>query len=99
MKLIDQVYHRHQFETLATFTLITDRALICVTNIAFDRRYPEEVDRAERLLQRVNRPADAIGLHPLPFRPAIDEEAGDRINRFLGGVRRKSNRRWTQTAF
>jgi 4-cresol dehydrogenase (hydroxylating) flavoprotein subunit len=46
MKLLDPIYARHGFETLVTFTLITERALCCVSNVAFDRREAEEARRA-----------------------------------------------------
>jgi 4-cresol dehydrogenase (hydroxylating) flavoprotein subunit len=46
MALIEPIYARHRFETLITFTMITERALCCVTNIAFDRRVEEEAQAA-----------------------------------------------------
>lgn len=44
--LVTPIYHAHGFDALVTFTLITERAAICVTNVAFDRREPEETRRA-----------------------------------------------------
>lgn len=44
--LVTPIYHRHGFDALITLTLITERALCCVTNIAFDRREPAEVTAA-----------------------------------------------------
>ena len=46
MALLEPIYDKHGFEPLVTFTMITDRAMICVTNVAFDRRQPDETDRA-----------------------------------------------------
>ncbi|MCO5165127.1 MAG: FAD-binding oxidoreductase [Planctomycetes bacterium] len=46
MDIAGPIYLEHGFEPLVTFTLITPRALCCVTNVAFDRREPEEAARA-----------------------------------------------------
>lgn len=46
MRLIEPVYRSYQFDTLATFTMTNERALCCVTNIAFDRREVDDVARA-----------------------------------------------------
>lgn len=46
MSRIEPIYERHGFETLVTFTMITERALCCVTNVAFDRRDSDEAARA-----------------------------------------------------
>ena len=46
MALLEPIYGKHQFEPLVTFTMITERAMICVTNLAFDKRHPAEADRA-----------------------------------------------------
>lgn len=45
---VTPIYEAHGFETLVTFTMITPRALCCVTNVAFDRREREEAERAVR---------------------------------------------------
>lgn len=46
MAVLDPIYTKHGFETLVTFTLITERSLCCVSNIAFDRREANESARA-----------------------------------------------------
>jgi 4-cresol dehydrogenase (hydroxylating) len=46
LALIEPIYHKHGFDCLATLTLLTDRTISCVTNIAFDRRQPEDCRRA-----------------------------------------------------
>lgn len=48
MALIEPIYERHGFEALVTFTMITERAMIAVTNLAFDKREAEEAARARR---------------------------------------------------
>jgi 4-cresol dehydrogenase (hydroxylating) flavoprotein subunit len=45
--LMEPVFHKHGCDALFTFTLITERAMCCVTNVAFDRRYPEDAAKAE----------------------------------------------------
>jgi len=47
MARLEPIYSRYGFETLVTFTLITERALCCVTNVAFDRREADEMARAK----------------------------------------------------
>jgi 4-cresol dehydrogenase (hydroxylating) flavoprotein subunit len=44
--LMRPIYHRHGFDFPITMTLITERALCCVTNISFDRANPEQTQRA-----------------------------------------------------
>ena len=46
MELIDPIYREYGFETLVTFTMISERAMVCVSNVAFDRRAEEESRKA-----------------------------------------------------
>jgi 4-cresol dehydrogenase (hydroxylating) len=46
LELVEPIYEKHGFEALVTFTMITERAMIAVTNVTFDRREPEETGRA-----------------------------------------------------
>ena len=46
MGIIEPIYESHGFETLVTFTMITERALCCVSNLSFDRRDAAELARA-----------------------------------------------------
>lgn len=46
MALLEPIYEQYSFEALVTFTMITERAMICVTNLAFDQRQTEEAARA-----------------------------------------------------
>lgn len=46
MDLMEPIYERHGFEALVTFTLITERAMCAVTNLAFDKREVDESARA-----------------------------------------------------
>ena len=54
MDLLDPIYARHGFETLVTFTLITERSLCCVTNVAFDRREADEAARARACYEELS---------------------------------------------
>jgi 4-cresol dehydrogenase (hydroxylating) len=47
MRLLDPIFEKHGFEPLVTFTLITERALVCVSNLSFDRREPDDAARAK----------------------------------------------------
>lgn len=47
MNMMEPIYNKHGFDSLVTFTMITERAMICITNISFDTRIPEECDRAQ----------------------------------------------------
>jgi 4-cresol dehydrogenase (hydroxylating) flavoprotein subunit len=45
--IIKPIYSKYGFDTLITFTLVTERAMVCVSNIAFDRSNSEECGRAQ----------------------------------------------------
>ena len=47
MSLIEPIYIKYGFEALVTFTMITERAMVCVTNLSFDKRDAKEVIRAQ----------------------------------------------------
>lgn len=47
MAIVEPIFKRYRFEPLATFTLINERAVIGVLNMAFDHNVPEEVAAAE----------------------------------------------------
>ena len=46
MRILQPIYDKHRFDLQATLSLVTERALTCVTNISFDRREPEQCQRA-----------------------------------------------------
>jgi len=48
LAILSPIYSKYGFDTLVTFTLITERAMICVSNISFDRTDPEDCERAKR---------------------------------------------------
>jgi len=44
--LLAPIFARHGFDLLATFTLITERAMIAITNVSFDKNQPGETAAA-----------------------------------------------------
>jgi len=44
--IVDPIFSRHGFEPLITFTMINERAMIAILNVAFDRQNDEECQRA-----------------------------------------------------
>ena len=45
-RIVEAVLQKHRFDPCMTFSFIADRALICVANISFDRRRPDEAAAA-----------------------------------------------------
>jgi len=62
--IIERVYVAHGFEPLITFTMISERAIIAVTNICFDTRSSEESERAERCYKAAQRALFEAGYVP-----------------------------------
>ncbi|HEY2587460.1 MAG TPA: FAD-binding oxidoreductase [Tepidisphaeraceae bacterium] len=93
MHLLEPIYACHGFDTLVTFTLITERALCCVTNIAFDRRESEEAKRANAccedltdvLLREgyISYRAGARGMAKLTAEPSTFWDVAGQIKRVL----------------
>ncbi len=46
MSIAEKHFHAHGFDALATFTMINERAMIGILNIAFDKSHEEETARA-----------------------------------------------------
>lgn len=64
MKLLESTYGKYGFDTCVTFTLITERAMVCVSNIAFDRREADEAARAADCYHEVTSRLIAEGYIP-----------------------------------
>ncbi len=47
MAIVEPIFAQHGFELLATFTMINERAMIAILNVAFDKAVEEEAVRAE----------------------------------------------------
>jgi len=69
VELITPIYHAHGFDPLITFTMITERAMIAVTNMSFDRRFPAEVAAAEACHEQLNTALIAAGYIPYRSSP------------------------------
>ncbi|MFA9477528.1 FAD-binding oxidoreductase [Phycisphaerales bacterium AB-hyl4] len=46
LDLMEPIYKKHGFEMLVTFTMINERAMVAVTNLAFDAREADEARQA-----------------------------------------------------
>jgi 4-cresol dehydrogenase (hydroxylating) len=51
--LVEPVFARHGFDALVTFTLINERALIGILNVAFDRSLRDETEAAARCYEEL----------------------------------------------
>ncbi|GMV95535.1 MAG: hypothetical protein AMXMBFR82_53130 [Candidatus Hydrogenedentota bacterium] len=48
MEIVEPVFAEHQFEPLATFTMINERSMVAILNVAFDKANAEETETAGR---------------------------------------------------
>ncbi len=48
MAMVEPIFAEHRFEPLATFTMINERSMIAILNVAFDKAVPEEAAAADR---------------------------------------------------
>lgn len=90
LSLIDPVYTRFGFETLVTFTMLNERSLVAVTNVAFDTREAEEVDRAGACYRAVSEVLRSAGYHPYRAGPMGYRSlgsAGDGFDRCVGLIK------------
>jgi 4-cresol dehydrogenase (hydroxylating) len=85
-----EVLLAHGFEPMLSITLITDRALICVISITYDRETPGEDRRAMACYSELTKLISAKGY--IPYRLGIqsmDEmNAGGAYARFMEGIKR-----------
>ncbi len=70
MKLAAPIFDRFGFELLATFTLITERAMIGILNVAFDKALPEETQRARACYDTLMNALIDEGY--IPYRTGLD---------------------------
>jgi len=64
LDVITPIYEKHGFESLVTFTLITERAMIAITNVAFDKTQPEETARAKACYDELMDAVICAGYYP-----------------------------------
>ena len=70
LDLMEPIYAGHGFDTLVTFTMINERSMICVSNIAFDKSLPEEVAAAESCYRELWKTLMGAGFVPYRTGPA-----------------------------
>ena len=63
-RIIEPIYNRHGFDALMTFTMLNERAMVCVSNLAFDRRVHAEREQAEACYHELNDRLEAAGYFP-----------------------------------
>jgi 4-cresol dehydrogenase (hydroxylating) len=64
MGILEPISRKHGFDPCATFTFISDRALVCVANLAFDRREAQEVEKAKECYEELTDALMARGYIP-----------------------------------
>jgi 4-cresol dehydrogenase (hydroxylating) len=77
MSIVEPAYAKYGFDACATFTYIAERALVCVTNISFDRREPDEVRRARDCYDEVTGRLIARGYIPYRSGPEGMSKLGE----------------------
>jgi len=64
VRLVKPIFEQYGFEMLVTFTLITERAMIGIMNVSFDKGLAEEVERARRCYDALMDVLMAAGYYP-----------------------------------
>ncbi|MEQ9453929.1 MAG: FAD-binding oxidoreductase [Phycisphaeraceae bacterium] len=64
MGLLEPIYAEYGFDTLVTFTMITERAMVCVSNISYDKRIAEEAERAQACYEALMSALMSAGFYP-----------------------------------
>jgi 4-cresol dehydrogenase (hydroxylating) len=64
LDVVTPIFKGHGFETLVTFTMITERAMIAITNVAFDKAEPEESARARACYDALMDAVICAGYYP-----------------------------------
>jgi 4-cresol dehydrogenase (hydroxylating) len=69
MAIVEPIFSEHRFEPLATFTMINERAMIAILNVAFDKADAEETAAAGRCYHTL---FDAlVGAGYIPYRVGL----------------------------
>ncbi len=63
-EISSSVLLRHAFEPMLSITLISDRAIICVISLTYDREVPGEDERAQRCCSELETELAAKGYYP-----------------------------------
>lgn len=82
LDVLEPIYRKHGFDPLVTFTMINERAMVCVTNIAFDRRLPEECAAAKACYGELMTSLKDVGYLPYRSSPSAMEYLVDEDDTF-----------------
>ncbi len=80
LQAVEPLFHAEGFDLLATFTMLNERAMVGILNLAFDRRIKEEVTAADRCYRAVLKRLLALGYPPYRTAPCgmpLLREEGD----------------------
>lgn len=69
LDIIEPIYNRFGFDALVTFTMLSERAMVAVTNLAFDLRDAEAADRAHRCYPALCEALASSGYYPYRVGP------------------------------
>lgn len=64
VEIVEPIYLKHRFDPLITYSMINERAMVCVTQLAFDTRDAEESARAQTCYTELNDALVATGYIP-----------------------------------
>jgi len=64
LAMANPIFAAYGFELLVTFTLITERAMIAIMNVVFDKSIPEESECARRCYEKLAETLYAAGFYP-----------------------------------
>ena len=67
--IADPIYQKHGFEPLVTFTMVTERAMLYISNLSFDKRDLDEMARANACYNELM--DDLIRRGYIPYRTGI----------------------------
>jgi len=91
MELVEPIFAEHRFEPLATFTMINERSMIAILNVAFDKAVDEETAAAGRCYHALLNALTAEGY--IPYRTGLSglarlATAGDPFWQLAGDIKR-----------
>jgi len=69
LDLVEPIFREHRFEPLVTMTSVTDRALVCVLSVCYDKEDPEDTARAAACYEALFDAVTRRGY--LPYRSGI----------------------------
>jgi 4-cresol dehydrogenase (hydroxylating) len=92
-EMASRIVLRHRLEPMLSFTLISERALICVISLSWDREVPEDEERAGAAHEELQRELTKAG-YP-PYRTGIASmetgNTGGAYARMLQAIRRHTD--------